>query len=154
MAGRRGFCDTRGMKNPSSVQRPLRVQLAGSATGSNSTLVAWLGELDGVEITGGGRTTAETLALATVGHPDVILLDFHGLPVSTGYAVTLFKELSPPPAVFVLTHDASPPMRRRCLEARVDAVFDKTAELDALRAALGELSLRMAPTAPVAAVAT
>ena len=150
MADRRGFCDTGGMKNPSSPQRPLRVQLAGSATGSNSALVAWLGEIDGVEVTGGGRTTAEALALATVGRPDVVLLDFHGLPVSTGYAVTLFKELSPAPAVFVLTHDASPPMRRRCLEARVDAVFDKTAELEALRAVLGELSFRVPPDAVAA----
>ena len=131
------------MKTTASALRPIRALLAGSLTGSSAPLAQWLSEQDGVEVTGSGRTTAETLALATVVRPDVILLDFHGLIISTGSAVALFKELTPAPAVFVLTHDASPAMRRRCLGAGVDAIFDKTADLESLREAL----LQLSPTA-------
>ena len=129
------------MKNVSSVAPSLRVLLAGSTNGSGPVLAAWLREQGGLDVTGGGRTTAEMLALATLVRPEVVLLDFHGLPVSIGYTVALFKELIPAPAVFLLTHDASPAMRRRCLAAGVNAVFDKTADLDALRAELMGRSL-------------
>lgn len=128
------------MNATQSETPPLRVLVAGSAAVDSSMLAAWLNELDGVQVTGCGRTTAESLALANLVRPDVVLLDFHGLPISTGYAVTLFKEVRPAPAVFVLTHDASPAMRRRCQAARVDGVFDKTVELDGLREALAQLS--------------
>lgn len=128
------------MKSTPSSRRPVRVLLAGNATESSSALASWLNEQDGLHVTGTGRTTAETLALASVVRPEVILLDFHGLPFSTAFMVALFKELSPAPAVFVLTHDASPAMRRRCLAARVDAVFDKTADLEALHTALASLA--------------
>lgn len=124
------------MKTTSTAHRPLRVLLAGNAPESSSALANWLSDQDGLHVTGAGRTTAETLALATVVRPDVVLLDFHGLPVPASYTVALFKELSPAPSVFVLTHDASPAMRRHCRTARVDAIFDKTAEMEALRATL------------------
>ena len=140
-----------GMKQSFAAPRSTRVLLAGSTTESSSSLASWLAEQAGIEVTPSGRTTAETLALATVVRPDVILLDFHGLVVSTGSAVALFKELTPAPAVFVLTHDASPAMRRRCLAAGVDAVFDKTAELEALRTALGQLAASPVPSALVPA---
>ena len=136
------------MKTLRPTSRFLRVLLAGAVTESSAALANWLGEQDGVHVTGSGRTTAETLALATVVRPDVVLLDFHDQPVATGYTVALFKELTPAPAVFVLTHDGSPAMRRRCLMARVDAVFDKTAELDALRSALAHLAYQSAISVP------
>lgn len=124
------------MKSSATALRPLRVLLAGNTPESGSALASWLSDQDGLHITGAGRTTAETLALATVVRPDVVLLDFHGLPVPASYTVALFKELSPAPSVFVLTHDASPAMRRHCHAARVDAIFDKTADLEALRTTL------------------
>lgn len=136
------------MKTTPVPSRFLRVLLAGAVTDASSAFATWLGEQEGVHVTGSGRNTAETLALATVVRPDVVLLDFHDLPVSAGYTVALFKELTPAPAVFVLTHDGSSAMRRRCLQARVDAVFDKTAELDALRAALAHLAYQSAISVP------
>jgi DNA-binding NarL/FixJ family response regulator len=118
------------------VGRPLRVLLVGDAGPANVALSAWLGEREMLEVAGPVATTAEALALAASFKPDVTLLDFHGLPASTGYTVSLFKGLSPPPLVFVLTHDASETMRRRCNEARVDAVFDKTTELETVATVL------------------
>ena len=110
----------------------LRVLLVGQCNGASAALGSWLRERRQLGVTGPTATTAEALGLAAKQRPHVVLLDFHGLPVSTPYIVTLLKELSPAPQVFVLNHDASAAMRRRCHAAHVDAVIDKTSELDLL----------------------
>ena len=121
----------------SAVSPRLRVLLVGSEGAANFTLSAWLSELEKMlDVAGPTKTTAAALAVAAGFKPDVVLLDFHGFPISIGYTVSLLKELSPPPLVLVLTHDASATMRRRCREARVDAVFDKTSELEMVAALL------------------
>jgi len=115
----------------STVGLRLRVLLVGCAGAANVTLSAWLSELEKMlDVAGPAETTAVALALAASFKPDVVLLDFHGLPISIRYTVSLLKELSPSPLVLVLTHDASATMRRRCRDAHVDAVFDKTTELE------------------------
>ena len=116
----------------SSSEPRLRVLLAGRPGTASSALAAWVRDQNGAAVAGPAVTTAEALALATTFQPQVVLLDFHGLPVSTAYTVSLLKKLSPPPLVIVLTHDGSDAMRRRCHEAGVDAVFDKTSELEAV----------------------
>jgi DNA-binding NarL/FixJ family response regulator len=121
---------------PRTAGRLLRVLLVGDAGPANVALSAWLSEREMIEVAGPAATMAAALALAASFKPDVTLLDFHGLPISTGCTVSMFKGLSPAPLVFVLTHDASGTMRRRCREARVDAVFDKTIELEAVAAVL------------------
>ena len=132
---------------PPSVPR-LRVLPVGNAGAASTALTAWLAEQEDLDVCAPAMTTAATIALAVQFQPQVVLLDFHGLPVSTAYTIALLKELVLPPAVFVLTHDASPAMRRRCHEARADAVFDKTAELEALRDALGRLQRALPLAAP------
>jgi DNA-binding NarL/FixJ family response regulator len=126
------------MNRPRSITagRKLRVLLVGEAGPANTALSVWLGEREMLEVAGPIATTAAALAIAATFKPDVTLLDFHGLPTSTGYTVSLFKALSADTLVFVLTHDASSTMRRRCREARVDAVFDKTTELETVAAVL------------------
>lgn len=133
---------------PSSRAPVLHVLLVGPCGAASEALEAWLAENSRVWIEGSFASTAEALALAFNAHPDVVLLDFHGLPVSVAYTVTLFKQLLPAPAIFVLTHDASPSMRRRCASAGVDRVFDKTTELDALGAALRQMPSSTAGRGP------
>lgn len=119
----------------STASRQLRVLLVGHAGAASAALSAWLSEREKLlDVAGPAETTAAGFALAASFEPDVVLLDFHGLPVSISYTVSRLKALSPAPLVVVLTHDASAPMRRRCREARVDAVFDKTTELETVAA--------------------
>ena len=121
---------------PHSTPR-LRVLLFSSAGPASVSLTTWLAEQEGLLVCAPASTMHESISLAVEFQPHVVLLDFHGLPVSTGYVVARLKELPLRPAVFVLTHDASAAMRRRCHASGVEAVFDKTAELDALCDALG-----------------
>lgn len=135
------------MKSAPSTPRLPHELLAGTVTESSSTLTSWLGQRDGAHVTGSDRTTAETLAFATVNRPDVVPLDIQDLTVPANNTVALFKVLTSAPAVFMLTHDAGPAMRRLGLQAGVEAIFDKTVELEALRAALAPLTLGSAITA-------
>jgi DNA-binding NarL/FixJ family response regulator len=111
---------------------PFRVLLAGRPGAASRALATWVSDQSGATVTGPAATMAEAPALIATFHPHVVLLDFHGVTVSTTTAVSLLKVLSPPPFVIVLTHDASEAMRRRCRLAGVDAVFDKTRELEAV----------------------
>jgi DNA-binding NarL/FixJ family response regulator len=108
------------------------VLLAGSAGGAGLALAAWLGERNGLDLAGSAIAATAALGLAASFRPDVVLLDFHRMPRSLGHTVSLLKQLSPAPLVLVLTHDASETMRRHCRESLVDAVFDKTSDLEPL----------------------
>jgi DNA-binding NarL/FixJ family response regulator len=114
----------------------LRVLLVGKTGAAGHALAAWLGERKALELAGPKKTIAAALSFAAEFRPDAVLLDFHGQSTSIAATVLCFKEFLPPPLVLVLTHDASSAMRRRCHEAQVDAVFDKTAELELVAALL------------------
>lgn len=116
----------------------LRILLVGTVGNGSAALAAWLRERAEFAVSEPATTTAAALGLALRVKPHVVLLDFHGLPISTGYTVSLFKELSPPPLVIVLTLDDSEATRRRCRDAGVDAVFNKSTGLDAIVGLLEE----------------
>jgi two-component system response regulator DesR len=127
------------MDTPASLDGHLRVLLFGNAGVASTALTAWLSERERWRVFAPVGSTAEIMAATRDFRPHVVLLDFHGLPVSTGYTISQIKAFSPPPVVYMLTHDATPAMLRRCLEAKADGVFDKTGELDRLDGALGRL---------------
>ena len=128
------------MNSTPSAYANLRVLVTGAALSADNSIVIWLVDQEGFTVSAAG--IADAFAVAETFKPQAVLFDFHGLPVSIGYLVRLFKGLSCKPKVFVLTHDDSSAMRRRCGVAGVDAVFDKTAELDELCAALEALRLQ------------
>jgi DNA-binding NarL/FixJ family response regulator len=136
---------------PSPAGRRLRVLLVGNAGAGSVALSEWLGEREMLEVAGPAKTAATALALAARFEPDVVLLDFHGLPAPIARTVSLFKELSPPPLLVVLTHDASDTMRRRCREAQADAVFDKTTELEKVASLLDRTGKPIGPSPAYAA---
>lgn len=127
---------------PSPSSR-LRVLVVDEGRPVNRALAEWLRIQPELMVRGPAATVPAALAFTNTFHPDVVLLDFHGLSVPIWIAVKLFKTLSPAPRVFVLTHDMNDVMHRRLLEARVDAVFDKTSDLDALATLL--TSIRTKP---------
>src|SRR5688500_17008195 len=90
----------------------LRVRVATGGRPASRALAEWLREHPGLEVQGPISPLSAAIAFAAKYCPQVVLLDFHGLPVSVGYTVVLLKELTPSPTVFVLTHEASDAMRR------------------------------------------
>jgi DNA-binding NarL/FixJ family response regulator len=138
------------METPFHEPHPdLRILLAGSTGSASLAITGWLGEHGWRAVAGPATTIAGTLALAATFQSDVVLLDFHGLPVSIGRAVSLFKERVPALLVFVLTHETSDAVRRGCLAVGADAVFHKTDGLNRLAAALELLRPPAAPGAPL-----
>jgi DNA-binding response OmpR family regulator len=125
---------------PSSATAPrLRVLLFSSTGRASTAFTAWLLEQQNLVLAThpGGDSTAFDLAMQF--RPHAVLVDLHELPVSPVGLVARVKTLHPMPRVLVLTHEPSATLRRRCREAGADGVFDKTAELAALRAALAAL---------------
>lgn len=69
---------------------------------------------------------------------DIALVDLF-LEAGSGIGVARAFESRGAAKLFVLTNYATPDMRERCTEAGVDAVFDKSVELDALLAAIEDV---------------
>lgn len=124
----------------SATNRRLRGLIVSTNDAGNAPLAAWLRDQGGFNVTGPAMTLPQALALSASLKPNVVLLDVHALPIYTGYIVKLFKQLSPAPTLYVLTHDDSDVMKRRCATLGADGVFHKTAELEALRDRLGDLA--------------
>ena len=110
--------------------RHIRVLLIGMPGAAGAALSGWLDELAQVEVAGPAPTTVAALVLAARFQPEVVPARFP--------RITRIDQLHrfPSPLVFLLTHDASAAMRRRCLAMGVDAVFDKTTELETVTAVL------------------
>ena len=120
----------------------LRVLLIGHAGAGCVALAAWLAELPGIVVCNPTGNEEQRLAFVERFRPQVALVDFHDVVSDIALLIARLKGRTPAPAVFVLTHDASFAMRRRCREARADWVFDKTAELDALADVLAAWRVR------------
>jgi DNA-binding NarL/FixJ family response regulator len=117
----------------------LCVLLVGSSGLASAALASWLADQNAAAIVGPAITLDQMLELGRRFRPHLVLLDFHGLPIAIAAAASRLKELTPMPRIVVLTHDGSDAMRRRCRAACVDAVFDKTSELDAMADLLRDL---------------
>ena len=124
---------------PGPSVRVLVVSHTGSAI---SRLVSWLDDLPGVAIYAPLLLNGETIAPTHSWQPNVVILDFETVAGSLMQVIADFKRHAPTPHVFVLAHDTSAVLRRRCQEAGADAVFDRTADLELLR---NELAARARP---------
>ncbi|MBL9202284.1 MAG: response regulator transcription factor [Opitutaceae bacterium] len=114
--------------------------LIGHSGVANAALAPWLAEQPGLTVCHPSGSVPQLLDFATKFQPHVVLLDFHRRDADVADVIARIKALWPTPIVFMLTHDASPAMRRRCGEARVDMMFDKTAELGPLAETLSALA--------------
>lgn len=97
-------------------------------------LIGTLEELTGVRAVGSAETELEAcdwLAKNKDGW-DLIILDLF-LRQGTGLGIlALCKQRLPQQKVIVLSNYATPDIRQRCSELGVDAVFDKSNEIDGL----------------------
>jgi DNA-binding NarL/FixJ family response regulator len=72
------------------------------------------------------------LRLAETHGPRLVVLDLHLGGRGALSVLTSLKRLAAPPAVAVLTNDASERLRRECLSRGADYFFDKSKEFEAV----------------------
>ena len=97
-------------------------------------LIDTLLELSDIEPVGYAETEAEGIAWLTHSdHPwDLAIVDLFLRQGSGLGVVAACKARNPGQRVIVLSNYATPDVRQRCQELGVDAIFDKSNEIDAL----------------------
>jgi DNA-binding NarL/FixJ family response regulator len=102
-------------------------------------LIELLCELEGVKIVGQARGTEEALEAIRSLRPDVITLD---IQMADGSGIDLLKKVkreNPAPVVIMLTNHASPPYRKKCMQAGADFFFDKAGEINEVKVIIQNL---------------
>lgn len=119
---------------------PVRIFLVEDNPVIRESLTETLSDLFSVEIVGFAEGECEAIVAMQPLDWDLALVDLF-LKQGSGLGVArAFKSRGPPRRLFVVTNYATADMRTRCAEVGVDALFDKSVELDALFEAVGELA--------------
>jgi DNA-binding NarL/FixJ family response regulator len=144
----------------------LRVFISDDSATVRERLVTMALDLPEVDVVGQAQNAPGTLDGIRQTQPDVVILDIR-MPGGSGIEVLRkLKEMTPAPAVIMLTNFAYVQYRSRCGEVGADFFFDKSTEFDrvpqaleqvrqGLRADLPHTSdpLAQAPDAPIPAEA-
>ena len=117
----------------SLAMQGLRYFLVEDSALIRQNLVATLEEMLGLQLVGHAEDQASAMAWLATGEPvDLMVIDIF-LKSGTGLEVLRQAKLSQPQARrVVLTNYATPDIRTRCTQLGVDAVFDKSTDIDAL----------------------
>jgi DNA-binding NarL/FixJ family response regulator len=100
-----------------------------------------LSGVQGLEVTAEAQRTERGVALAKRLRPDVVIVDVH---LRAGRGIELLREMKrarPTPRIIVLTNEAYPEIRNRCLAAGADYFFDKSTEYEQMVNVLSERSI-------------
>ncbi|KQP49837.1 response regulator [Pseudorhodoferax sp. Leaf274] len=102
-----------------------------------SSMVEMMEELVDAKVVGWAETELQAIAAMRSMAWDVAVVD---LFLASGSGIGVARAFADRPAaqrLFVATNYATPDIRERCSHLRVDAIFDKSTELDRLVEALG-----------------
>jgi two-component system OmpR family response regulator len=105
-------------------------------------LIQLLARLQEMEIVGEAGDAERGRELTRKLKPDVIIID---VQMRNGGGIDLLqdmKRIDPAPHVIVLTNEAYPEIRNRCLDAGADYFFDKSAEYQEMVAMLSGARLK------------
>ena len=105
-------------------------------------LIQLLAGLQEMEIVGEAGDAERGRELTRKLKPDVIIID---VQMRNGGGIDLLqdmKRIDPAPHVIVLTNEAYPEIRNRCLDAGADYFFDKSTEYQEMVAMLGGARLK------------
>ena len=103
-----------------------------------------LSGIQGLEIASEAQHTGRGVALAKRLRPDIVILDVH---LRNGQGIALLREMKrvrPAPQIIVLTNEAYPEIRTRCLAAGADYFFDKSTEYEQMVNVLSQRSVGVA----------
>lgn len=121
---------------------PLAVVLAEDSAAIRESLTAALAELADAEVIAVAETAVDAIA-ALQAHAAVWQLAILDLFLQRGHGLDIVRAVvktRPDQRIFLVTNFATPDIRRRALEAGVDAVFDKSTEIEQLLEACKALS--------------
>lgn len=95
-------------------------------------LTAMLSEIEGAKVIGQAANAVEAVEGIHNLKPDIVILDIH-MPGGNGIDVLkTIKQASQPPVVLMLTNNASPQYRKKCMELGSDFFLDKSREFESL----------------------
>ena len=95
-------------------------------------LAAMLSEIEGAEVIGQAGNAVEAVEGINNLKPDVVILDIQ-MPGGNGIEVLkTIKQENEPPLVLMLTNNASPQYRKKCMELGSDFFLDKSREFESL----------------------
>lgn len=95
-------------------------------------LIDLLSDVGGVEVVGQASNLTEAMAGISSLNPHAVVLD---IQMSGGSGIDVLKALrrySRPPITVLLTNQASPQYRKKCMEWGADFFLDKSAEIESL----------------------
>ena len=126
----------------------MKMVIADGSARLRNQLVEMLCEFSGLEIVGQAQDATEVLRAIRELCPDLLTLE---VCLNGGSGIAVLKKIrqrGPVPVVIMLTNDASPPYRKKCLEAGADFFLDKSTELKILMGIVSESLLRFDDRAP------
>lgn len=122
------------------ADRRIRVLIADDHRLFVESLMLMLEVGDDIEVVGRAADGAEAAALASIMHPDVIVMDLD-MPVMDGFEATeAILRSDPRTHVVVLTGSRDPEDERRALAAGAEAFLHKDTSVDDLRDAICEIA--------------
>jgi DNA-binding NarL/FixJ family response regulator len=114
----------------------MKVFIADDSSIIRERLVSLLAGIPEIEIVGQAHNTRLANNLIRQSQPDVLILDIQ-MPGGSGIELLQqVKKKTPSPLVMMMTGNAFPQYRRRCLQAGADYFFDKTTEFEQIRETL------------------
>lgn len=99
-----------------------------------------LGRMPGIRVAGSGASATTDLPGLMRHRPDVVLIGLRTGSARALQEVKTLRSTMPDTIVIALVDTVGLQMRRACLKAGGSYCFDKTLELDALRAAMAGLA--------------
>jgi len=120
---------------------PINLLMVDDSDLIRASLRALLGSVDGIAAIRGATTLTEALDSVRRDPPNLVILDLN-LPDGLGIdIIAQLKQISPTLWLAVLTLQADPIYRQRCLALGADWFFDKATETDALLEAVRQVGL-------------
>lgn len=97
-----------------------------------------LAEIEGLQVAAEAARAEEGGALARRLKPDVVIIDVRMRNGAGIRSLHVMKHIDPPPRIIVLTNEAYPEIRNRCLAEGADYFFDKSTEYQEMMAVLSD----------------
>jgi DNA-binding NarL/FixJ family response regulator len=128
----------------------MMIFIADDSKALRERLTAMLSEIEGAEVIGQAGNAAEAVEGINNLKPDVVILDIQ-MPGGNGIDVLkTIKQESQPPLVLMLTNNASPQYRKKCMELGSDFFLDKSREFESLitifKGLIEQIKLKAAPS--------